>query len=145
MGYKLGSGHRSRAGRLGWRGCACHNSFEDCIAHAKAQSRKKARKECRKGFLNSEGQAGPVVDEVVLGDAAGRYRAFPTVAIGGHSAQGSISGALTERGKAAKKARKEFSGELLNSRGRGTFSLARPCDRCAGSGWRPRFEDWRPV
>jgi hypothetical protein len=32
MGYKLGSGHRWRAGRLGWRGCACHNSFEDSIS-----------------------------------------------------------------------------------------------------------------
>ena len=32
MGYKLGSGHRWCAVTLGWRGCACHNSFEDSIA-----------------------------------------------------------------------------------------------------------------
>ncbi len=48
--------------------------LERGIAHAKAQSRKKAREEFCDGFLNSEGQAGAVVGEVVLGDAAGRYR-----------------------------------------------------------------------
>ena len=91
--------------RVGWGGAVVpdHNSFEDCIAHAKAQSRKKARKECREGFLNSEGQAGPVVDEVVLGDAAGRYRAFPTVAIGGHSRARLDLGSAHGKGQSRKK------------------------------------------
>jgi hypothetical protein len=41
--------------------------------------------------------------------------------------------------------RKEFDVGFLNFRGRGTSNLARQCERYGGSGWRPRFADWRPV